>query len=104
MASRLFAFVLVFLLLGMQQEVQVHALTHAGLALKHADDVSFHVPAVDAPCALCGLLASGSNAVAAADPALPTAVADSVAPDGTTQGFASSPPHYYRSRAPPTLL
>ena len=104
MRSRLLAFVLVFLLLGMQQEMQVHALAHAAQALQQANDEHFQLPADNAPCALCGLLASGSNAIPVGSPVVHSIAADSVAFHAATPSLSSSPLHYYRSRAPPSLL
>ncbi len=99
---RLLARLLIVLLLGMQQFGQWHAIQHLGDALErlHEQGVSAQQP--DDPCAVCELLAGGSNAAPATaivQPGSPARFAALVPP-----GFpaaAESTPSPYQSRAPP---
>jgi hypothetical protein len=95
----LLAFVLSFLLLGLQQEVAVHTLWH--LDLGHGPKAT--VPHEGQPCAECLLLASGADSVATS-PASPDAACASapVAPVAfITRAVAA--PACYSPRAPPVL-
>jgi hypothetical protein len=104
MHRRLLTLLFAFLLLGMQQEAQVHALSHLGEQLHRAHDEGLRLPAGDATCAECALFA-GSAAAAPNDSA---ALLEPVAGSGIRQGGAPPPalsaPSYYSSRAPPQSL
>ena len=103
MRRPLFAFVLSFLLLGMQQEVLQHPLTHLG-DLTHKREQSLKTPQASETCAECQLLASGTNVVASTIAAVPVALA---AADVARVRFvtrSAAAPSYYSSRAPPAFL
>jgi hypothetical protein len=98
-----FVLILSLLLLGVQVEVPLHALSHVGEALGHSRDHSLVAPS-DAACAECTLLAGGANALAGGgdDIAVTLAAQERLqpAPVSVTPAFSS----YYQTRAPPTLL
>jgi hypothetical protein len=95
----LLAFALALLLLGLQHQGYVHAITHLGP--KH--ETGLTAPAAAEACAQCALLASGTDGV-------PSSFVPAFAV-GTPSGhaivrFASRPvaaPAVYASRAPPVL-
>jgi hypothetical protein len=96
--------VLSFLLLSMQQEVQVHALQHLGSQLTRSHQTELIVPHADSACVECALLAAGTSAAIGDSSSLASAVP--VAERGWA-AFRSHPadaPAYYSSRAPPVLL
>ncbi len=87
------------LLLGMQQESLLHALSH----FKPAQEQQQLSPPSDAPCLECALLAAGSSALPAAAPELalssgPYVVFHPAHIAPTLARFTSN-----RSRAPPSL-
>jgi hypothetical protein len=98
-----FALILSLLLLVVQVEAQLHALSHVREALGHSRDHSLVAPS-DAACAECTLLAGGANAlVGGGDDIAVTLAAQErpqLAPVSVTPAFSS----YYQTRAPPTLL
>jgi PhoPQ-activated pathogenicity-related protein len=98
-----FALILSLLLLGVQVEAQLHALSHVREALGHSRDHSLLAPS-DAACAECMLLAGSANAIAGdIDQATVTLAAQEhalSAPASVTPAFSS----YYQTRAPPALL
>ena len=98
-----FALILSLLLLGVQLEAQLHALSHVGEALGHSRDHSLVAPN-DQACAQCTLLAGGANALAGGgdDIAVTLAAQEHTlsAPVSVTPAFSS----YYQTRAPPILL
>ncbi len=53
--------VLSFLLLSMQHEAQVHALSHLGPQLARSQDTAFVAPHADVACVECALLANGNR-------------------------------------------
>jgi hypothetical protein len=92
------------LLLGVQREVQVHALQHLGSVLHSAHDQGIQQPTVDLSCLECSLLAGGAPAVA---PDVPGLSAVAIAASRVVGDFASrslAAPSYYSSRAPPSFL
>ena len=95
---------LALLLLGMQREVQVHALQHLGGVLHPAQEQGINAPAADITCLECGLLASGSAAVAAEFPDLPTTAVGASHVFSAVASPSLAAPSYYSSRAPPSLL
>jgi hypothetical protein len=101
--SRLLALLFAFLLLGMQQEAQLHAISHIGGELQRPHDQGLQLP-VDAPCAECALLAGGSTAAPADSASFHAFAAGFAAPRGTAPSPAFPAPTYYHSRAPPSLL
>ena len=104
MRPRLLALLFTFLLLGMQQEAQFHAITHLGGELQRPNEQGLQLPTGDTACAVCALFAGSSTAV-------PTDVVDAhetaagfATPQVSTTSPAVSAPTYYLSRAPPSLL
>ena len=99
MRRNFLAFVLSFLLLGMQQEVAVHALQHLGARQEQGATA----PHQGVPCVTCELLASGTDGVPASShwtgaafdcaPVAPVAFA--------TRAVAA--PAGYSPRAPPAF-
>jgi hypothetical protein len=104
MRSRLLALLFSFLLLGMHQGAQLHALAHLGSGLDRPHEQALQPPPDDTPCATCALLAGGSNAIAAAETGAEDFATIFAAPRAATPSRAASAPTYYLSRAPPTLL
>ena len=101
---QLVALLFALLLLGMQQQLQVHALQHLGNLLHARQDTGLQAPIADAPCLECALLASGTSTVANGRAAAP---ADVVISDRYHLAIALrhlAAPSYYSSRAPPSLL
>jgi hypothetical protein len=99
----LLAALLSLLLLCMQQEGLRHALTHWTSALSSDQKQSLKAP-VDAPCDECTLLAAGANGVASGLQLLPVAAITLVLVFWALRSSPLSPPSYYQSRAPPSLL
>jgi hypothetical protein len=99
----LFALILSLLLLGVQLDGPLHALSHVGEALSHSRDHSLVAPS-DQACAECTLLAGGANALAGGGDDIAVTLAaqewPQPAPVSITPAFFS----YYQTRAPPTLL
>jgi hypothetical protein len=63
MVRKFLSFALVFLLLGLQQELLLHPLTHLpDLGARHHS--SLKLPALDIACVECSLLASATHAAA----------------------------------------
>jgi hypothetical protein len=95
------ALLLCLLVVGMQQELQRHALSHfVGYAGAH--ERAIPTP-LDTTCAECALLAAGSAALAA-NAATPPCSAGAVPPaQGCAAMRAAERPSFYRSRAPPAL-
>ncbi len=63
MVRKFFSFVFAFLLLGLQQELLLHPLTHLP-ELKARHHSSLKLPAIDIACVECSLLASATHAAA----------------------------------------
>ena len=100
----LLSVVFALLLLGMQREVQVHALQHLGGVMHPAHEQGIQAPAADVTCLECSLLAGGTAVVAAEFPALPTAAVGALRAINTVASRSLAAPSYYSSRAPPPLL
>jgi hypothetical protein len=101
---QLVALLFALLLLGMQQQLQVHALQHLGSLLQGRHDTGLQAPIADAPCLECSLLASGASGLANGSAAAPAHV---VIGDRYHLAIAFrhlAAPSYYSSRAPPSLL
>ena len=64
MVRKFFSFVFAFLLLGLQQELLLHPLTHLP-ELKARHHSSLKLPAIDIACVECSLLASATHAAPA---------------------------------------
>src|SRR5450432_428547 len=96
--------VLSFLLLFMQQEMQLHALSHLGPQLVRSHETAFVAPHADDTCVACALLAAGSGAAIGAD----VSHAFEASANGRAWfaflSRAADAPSYYSSRAPPILL
>lgn len=104
MHGRILTLLFAFLLLGMQQEMQLHALTHLADWLQVQQERTLQSSESGAPCAECLLLAGGAYA-APADPVLIPQLAGSF--EALQASAASRPadaPSYYSSRAPPASL
>ena len=98
------ALLFALLLLGMQHQVQVHALQHLGSVLHPKHDPVLQTQIADASCVECALLAAGTSAIAGNHDAAPA-----VALIGERMHFAIATrrlaaPSYYSSRAPPLLV
>jgi hypothetical protein len=92
------------LLLGMQHEVQVHALQHLGATLHPRQDQGLQTPVADAPCVECALLAGGASVIGGSDAAqrLVHAPAEHIIIAIASRSLAA--PSSYSTRAPPSLL
>jgi hypothetical protein len=100
----LFSVLFVLLMLGMQHELQVHALQHLGPTLHPAQEQGLQAPVADVACLECSLLAGGASAIAVEFPALPPAA---VATQRIVSALATrtlAAPSWYSSRAPPPPL
>ena len=95
--------ILSFLLLFMQQGVQLHAISHLGPQLVRAKDTGLSAPHADEMCVECALLAGGATAVIGD---LPLHEATSPPAQRAWHPFQSHPadtPTFFQSRAPPFL-
>jgi hypothetical protein len=103
MARKFISFVFAFLLLGLQQELLLHPLTHLP-DLKARHHSSLKLPAIEIACVECSLLASATHAAAGSpSPAsCDAAPAECIAFEPAQRYVAA--PSYYRSRAPPLSL
>ena len=88
----------------MQQGAQIHALSHLGNASDRPQEQALQLPADDAPCAICALLAGGSNALASNNAGVASLPVAATAPWVTLASPALSSPSYYQSRAPPASI
>src|SRR5262245_41096736 len=93
------ALILCVLLVGMQREFGVHALTHAA-AVALADQPAWHVASES--CTECALLAAGAGAITGETAHPPIGAVDTEVPLAGAIAPALSPPSFYRSRAPPS--
>ena len=96
--------VLSFLLLFMQQEAQVHVLSHLGPQLARAHETQILVPHADGACVECALLAAGTFTVIGDPPPLVFAVTGVEPAWAAFRSHPADAPAYYSSRAPPVLL
>jgi hypothetical protein len=104
MRRTFFYCLLPLLLLAMQHEGYVHALSHFGPQLVRAHDTGVASPGADGGCSECALLAAGAHVVSGSG-ALSNAA--STAHPSVAFAFrsrATSAPVYFSSRAPPLLL
>ena len=98
------ALIMSLLLLGMQQEAQLHALTHVASLLHRPCDVGLQPQVADEMCEKCVLLSGGSHALPLAAQT-PTATDYAATSEQVPPALASLVrPTYYLSRAPPVLL
>ena len=100
----LLTIVFALLFLGMQREVQVHALQHLGGILHPAHEQSLQAPSADTVCLECSLLAGGASALTTGVPALPPAAIAIARIFSAAASRTLSAPAWYSSRAPPSLL
>ena len=103
MVRNFLSFALAFLLLGLQQELLLHPLTHLP-DLKARHHSSLKLPALETACVECSLLASATHAAAGSPP---PAICNAVAPECIAFEPAAryvAAPSYYQSRAPPLFL
>jgi len=98
------AILLALLLVGMQQEAQLHALTHVGDLLHRPHEQSLQTQVDDAACAECALLAGGSHAVPTNLATVRAGIARDERIFTSFSSHAVPAPSYYFSRAPPLLL
>lgn len=103
MYRKFLSFALSFLLLGLQQELLLHPLTHLP-DLKARHHSSLKLPAVEIACVECSLLAGAAHAAASSMPPVTCAAtaAECVAFEPAVRYVAA--PSYYQSRAPPLSL
>lgn len=94
-----FAFLLSFLLLGLQQEVTVHALGH----LEHHGEQGATTPHEGEPCAECQLLAAGANGIPTSPDSRDAACASVPVAHVAFATRAVAAPACYSPRAPPPL-
>jgi hypothetical protein len=103
MVRKFFSLVFAFLLLGLQQELLLHPLTHLP-ELKARHHSSLKLPAIDIACVECSLLASATHAAAGSpSPAACNAVAAECITFEPAARYVAAP-SYYQSRAPPLSL
>jgi hypothetical protein len=103
MYRKFLSFALAFLLLGLQQELLLHPLTHLP-ELKARHHSSLKLPALDTACVECSLLAGATHAASGSPSA---AACNGVAPECI--GFEPAAryvaaPSYYQGRGPPLSL
>lgn len=103
MPRRLLVLALVFLLLGMQQEAQWHALEHFGEWLHGPHERALLSPHDDGPCAICALFAGGATAAPSGNATPPAYVAGATALGFDSSSATARAPSFYMSRAPPPL-
>jgi hypothetical protein len=96
--------VLSFLLLFMQQQATVHALSHLAPQLAHSSRIELVAPHAGAACVECALLATGTSAAIGADPSLVSVVPAPGLVRSAYRSRAADAPVYFSSRAPPILL
>ena len=103
MVRKFLSFVLAFLLLGLQQELLLHPLTHLP-DFKGRHHSSLKAPAVEAACVECSLLAGAAHATAnsPSPAACNGATAECIGFEPAARYVAA--PSYYQSRAPPLSL
>jgi hypothetical protein len=104
MHRRLVAFLFAFLLLGMQQEAQVHALEHFGEWLQRPQEQGLQPPTDNTVCAVCALFSGGSSAAPNDTVTPPVPIAAFSTPQPAPSSPAVSAPSFYLSRAPPSPL
>jgi hypothetical protein len=104
MRTRILTWLFAFLLLGMQQEAQLHALAHIGEGLQRPHDQGLQLPSAETPCAMCALFAGGAAAIPGEGFAADETAAGFAAPQGATSPVAASTFTYYLSRAPPSVV
>jgi hypothetical protein len=100
---KFFSFVFAFLLLGLQQELLLHPLTHLP-ELKARHHSSLKLPATDIACVECSLLASATHAAGGSpSPVVCNGAAAECIAFGPAARYVAAP-SYYQSRAPPIPL
>lgn len=104
MRPRLLALLFTFLLLGMQQEAQLHALAHIADQLQRPHDQGLQLPADETACATCALFAGGSAAIPGAGFVADETGTRFAAPPGAASPAAASTSTHYLSRAPPSFV
>lgn len=103
MVRKFLSLVFAFLLLGLQQELLLHPLTHLS-ELKARHHSSLKLPAIESACVECSLLASATHAAAGSPP---PEVCNAGAPECIAYEPAAryvAAPAHYQSRAPPLFL
>ncbi|TMG83507.1 MAG: hypothetical protein E6H67_02280 [Betaproteobacteria bacterium] len=97
-------FVLSLLLVGMQLEVQRHAISHVGDALSGPHEQGVQQSVADIACVECALLAAGSHALPGHVAALVASAVDRAPGAVLFASYAVPAPAFYSSRAPPAFL
>ena len=95
------AILLCLLVVGMQQEMQRHALSHFARAAGSQEQVMPTAPEI--PCAECALLAAGFCSLLAGAATAPGGAPVFEPAFPMLTAGALSRPSFYRSRAPPAL-
>ena len=104
MQHRLLTLLFAFLLLGMQQEAQRHALAHLSGQLQRPLEQSLQIPTADTACAECALLAGGAGVAPAGSATYAAPIAGSSPSRLPVQSWTVAAPSYYSSRGPPAAL
>jgi hypothetical protein len=99
-----FALILSLLLVDMQLGAQLHALEHDGERLARLHGAALVVPGVDDACAVCASFAGGSHAIPVSVVTFDVPPPRNTRPLSAFASIAGTPPAYYQTRAPPTLL
>ncbi len=103
MYRKFLSFAFSFLLLGLQQELLLHPLTHLP-ELKARHHSSLKLPAVEIACVECSLLAGAAQAAAgSSSPTVCVAAASECIAFAPAARYVAAP-SYYQSRAPPLFL
>ena len=101
MQHRLLTLLFAFLLLGMQQEAQFHALSHLSGQLQRPHEQGLEVPNADTACAECALLAAGASVAPVGSPPFAAPDVGFVPPQQAVHSWTVAAPAYYSSRGPP---
>lgn len=93
------------LLVGMQQQLVVHDVSHLRAQVLRGHDASLQNAGAGGECVECALLAAGSSAAPLADGTYTLSAAASVpVVFHIDAGLALARPAFYQSRAPPIFL
>jgi hypothetical protein len=103
MVRKFLSLVFAFLLLGLQQELLLHPLTHLP-ELKARHHSSLKLPAIEIACVECSLLAGAAHATAGTMPTPTCSVAANECIESAPVSRYVATPSYYQSRAPPLSL
>jgi hypothetical protein len=96
--------ILSLVLVGMQLGAQLHALEHDGERLARPHDKALLVPGASEVCAVCASFAGGSHAIPVSVVTFNVPPPRNTRPSSAFASIAGTPPAYYQTRAPPSLL